>query len=147
CFFTFAAMNEKKTEIAARILPLFRQYGIKALTMDDIASNLGISKKTLYIHFSNKNDLVKTVLDYRTTQIKNMFIEQVPASENAIDEFIRVSSIVYNYLKRINPAMEFELKKYYQPARKKLKDFHQTKIKNTISKNLKRGIKEGLYRR
>lgn len=143
----FCKVKENKREIIIQILPIFRRYGIKSITMDDIARNLGISKKTLYKYFCNKNDLVKSVIDYRIAQIRNQIKDQISESDNAIDEIIRISSTMYNYLKKITPATQFDLSKYYKPAGDTFNQFQQKHVKTTVINNLKRGMDEGLYRK
>ena len=140
-------MKDELKEIIARIRPIFLRYGIKSVTMGDIARELGISKKTLYKYFENKQDLVSKVVTQYCTEKQEKMCVCISESENAIDEIIRISNNAGEELKRINPSVHFELSKYYREAWDTFNEYHRNYIETCVINNLKRGIKEGLYRK
>lgn len=126
---------------------LFMKYGIKSITMDEIARELGISKKTLYQHVDNKADLVAMVIK-RHFEGEKKFMEGIGReSENSVDEMIRIFRHVAQHLRRVSPTVVFDLQRYYPEAWKVQTDFKNKYIHNCITQNIERGIKEGFYRK
>lgn len=122
------------------------KYGIKSLTMDDIARHLGISKKTLYVSFANKKELVRKVVEY---QIQNAQCEVDGAcnkGENAIDDLMCIGQKVNERLADAHPSIMFDIQKYYPQAWKILKKHKEEFVFNKMLFNLNAGIEQGLYR-
>ena len=126
---------------------LFFRYGVKSVTMDDIARHLGISKKTLYQHFDNKKDLIsQSILNHFDCEEK-LIVEMKDQVKNAIEEMLIIANYVNEQLKRMNPVVIYDLKKYYKENWKTIHD-KQMKLIYTITKeNLEQGIEEGVYRK
>ncbi len=139
-------MNEE--EIIKKVGELFKHFGVKSMTMDDISRKLGISKKTLYQFVSNKKDLVKRVVHSFIKIEQEDIIEQSSKGGNAIDVLIRVHQFVFNQVKVFqDPMLVFDLQKYHPEAYSIIKQHKQTFIFNRIVNNIDLGIKEGLYRK
>jgi TetR/AcrR family transcriptional regulator, cholesterol catabolism regulator len=137
-------MEEKKQNILKNVGHLYLKYGIKGVTMDDVATEFGISKKTLYEYFKDKEGLVGQVIDY---YLKNpVFILNRENSENAIERYFGLRLHVSNMLKHFNNNLEYELKKTYPVLFKKVHKFKRERIYSDTLQNIKDGIKEGLYR-
>lgn len=128
------------------IKDLFLKYGIKSLTMDDIARQLGISKKTLYISFANKRDLVKKVIEYQISSVQCDVENECIEGENAIDELMGIGRKVNEGLSDAHPSIMYDIQKYYPQAWKVLMEHKEEFVFNKMLMNLKRGIEEGLYR-
>ena len=126
---------------------LFLRYGVKNLTMDEIAKQLGMSKKTIYQYVANKSDLVQKVMQAHLDK-ENSFIKDVQkTSKNALEENIRMMTFMCEDLQGFNGVIFFELQKYY-PDSYALFNEHREKVAlRRILNNLKAGIKEGLYRK
>jgi len=126
---------------------LFMRYGIKSLTMDDLAKNLAISKKTIYKHFKNKNDLIEQIIrsytDGDKCNIKNINKE----SENAIDEIVRVSKYIKVELSKMTSNAIYDLQKFYPTMWKFFQEHKNESLYNTIFDNIEWGKKEGYYRK
>jgi AcrR family transcriptional regulator len=124
---------------------LFLRYGLKNLTMDEIARQLGMSKKTIYLYVANKSDLVQKVMQAHLDK-EDIFIKEVQKnSKNALEENIRMMTFMCEDLQGFNAV--FELQKYY-PVSYALFNEHREKVAlRRILNNLKTGIKEGLYRK
>lgn len=125
---------------------LFCQYGFKSVTMDDIARHLGMSKKTIYTHFSDKNEIVNIVIEIKLNSQKCLISANVVAAENAVHEVFFAVTNMKELLSNMNPTLFYDLQKYHPQAWLYFKDFREKQLYTTIFENLLRGIKEGYYR-
>lgn len=139
-------MEEQQIELIGRAGEVFMRFGIKSVTMDDLARELGVSKKTLYKYFDDKNDLVKSVLRQRLEMEQMACIQCTQDGQNAIEELHNISEFVLDHLNGINPTVFFDLKKYHPDGWKLLNDHKWEFILNSFRANLERGIREGIYR-
>lgn len=137
---------DKQTQTISEITMLFMKYGIKSLTMDDIARHMGISKKTLYQYVSDKNDLVKKGVGLLIEHEKMMLCSAMEDSKTAIDELIGVTKCVSSEIGEMHPSVIFDLQKYYPEAWKLMEEHKKQFIYNMMLENLKNGIAEGYYR-
>lgn len=124
----------------------FFQFGVKSLTMDDLARELGISKKTLYKHVDNKSDLVEKVMLLHFKEEKQNLKEIISGKDNAIEEMIAIIKNVLRHLRTIHPSSIYDIQKYYPKSWALFKNFKSDFIYNTILSNIQKGIKEGFYR-
>ena len=112
--------NFKELDIRESILEasygLFHKYGIRSVSMDDIARELTISKKTIYQYFKDKDDLVSTVTKKQMDMERREIEEIEKSSVDAIDELAKMSVCVRKNLKEINPSLLFDLQKYHRKA-------------------------------
>ncbi|OMP79865.1 TetR/AcrR family transcriptional regulator [[Flexibacter] sp. ATCC 35208] len=135
-----------KERILETALRMFRLYGIKSVTMFDISKESGVSKKTVYEHFEDKEDLVlvgmKFVLDSHIEHFKD-FRQN---SANAIEELIKELEYMEMMGKTINPVMLYEIQKYHPAIWKRIEEFKKDCVLHGINENLQRGIEEGVYR-
>ncbi|MCH2043954.1 MAG: TetR/AcrR family transcriptional regulator [Saprospiraceae bacterium] len=126
---------------------LFRKYGFRSVTMSEIARDLGMSKKTLYVHIQNKQDLIHKIITRYIMEEKSSLAKLTSKAESALDEMIMINLHVQESIRDINPSLVFDLKKYHRPVWEKIEEFHQEYALGAIRENLKRGIKEGIYRK
>jgi AcrR family transcriptional regulator len=137
---------EPLTKILSASAELFSQYGFKTITMDDIARRAGISKKTLYQHFANKQEVVnESVLWYKNSTSENC-VAAIEGSENAIEAMVRMLAFFDAMHKRINPMAMFEMQRFFPEAYKTFRDLLVERDVVMIRNNILQGIKEGLYR-
>lgn len=138
-------------EIKERIIQggeeLFFKYGIKSITMDTIASHLGISKKTIYEHVGDKNNLVELVSEAHFYKEQNILEEIEKNSINAIDEIFNVSIHMKQNFSKINPSLFFDIKRYHAKVWNMFDEKKHECIGGTLIRNLERGIREGFYRK
>ena len=139
-------MELKQKEILDRAAHVIMRYGIKSVTMDDLARELSISKKTLYAQFGDKRKMIQMLVAAQVEGDKECCQVQIVASKNAIDEMFRVTSFVSERLKNVNVTFFYDLRMGYPKAFKAMEDYKQGYIQETIIQNLKRGIEEGVYR-
>ncbi len=125
---------------------LFHKYGIRSVTMDDIARHLSVSKKTIYQFYKDKDEIVLLSLKAHMDQLKLEYDEIFLNSANAIEELSRVSKCMRKDFKDMNPALLFDMRKYHPNAWQMWVDFKNEYIKNQVMTNLIKGIKEGYYR-
>ncbi len=123
------------------------KYGVKSVTMDDVARELGVSKKTLYQFFENKADIIHQMAIQHIQRDEEVIAEIRAVSSDAIDEILRVARhVAAEIVKMAAPSMIFELKKYYQKTWALLNEHKKNQIFHHVRKNIERGIREGLYR-
>jgi len=137
---------DPKERILVKSNELFNRYGIRSVSMDDIALQLGMSKKTLYQYYTDKDELVNAVFDIVLTTNKNNCIDCSKRGENAIHEVFLSFDIVEEMLKTMNPSLLFDMQKYHPSAFKKFDDFRNGFLYRIIKANLERGVMEELYR-
>lgn len=126
---------------------MFLNYGFKSVTMDDIAERMGISKKTIYTHYSTKSKLVLATSHHVFENI-NCGIEQIrEKKQNPIKENFEIKRFVIHHLKDEKTSPHFQLQKYYPKAFESLKNKQFELLDNCISDNINRGIKSGDYRK
>lgn len=125
---------------------LFFTYGLKSISMDDLAKQSGVSKKTIYQAVADKQELVGKVVDELIECHKNTLTNSIKAVENAVAELVSLSCLPFDALASININFFYELEKFFPAEWQKLVEHRQKFMLPTIVKNLKRGIEEGLYR-
>jgi predicted transcriptional regulator len=141
---TFApSMKEKIIQKAAE---MFITLGFKSVTMDDIANEMAISKKTIYAHFKNKTALVRevTVSVFETISCGIDCICDL--QKNPIEELYEIKKLVMLHLKNEHSSPQYQLQKYYPEIHDDLKAKHYEKMSDCTLRNLKRGVEMGLYR-
>lgn len=138
--------DPKLRTILEGTVELFYEFGIRNLNMDDISRSLGISKKTLYQYVKSKEDLIEKLFHLDALKWDNEFSKIKIEELNAIEILLKASLMVFDEMGRLNPKLKFELKKYYEPIYNEFMVNKQNHIFMQISKNIQKGIKEGLYR-
>ena len=125
---------------------LFMKYGVRSISMDDIARHLSVSKKTLYQHFTDKEEIItqvsQTHLDRTTNQMNDLREE----AENAIDELAKISVCIKQNMEEMNPSLLFDLQKYHPKAWAVWMDHKSKHIYESVVRNLKQGIEDGHFR-
>ena len=138
--------SEKEIKILDEIEAIFMRYGMKSVTMDDIARELKISKKTIYQCVSDKKELVCKVIANHIQRSSNAITEIIQKNENAIDETIEIGKYVAQELRQVHPSIHYDMDKYYTDAGELFEKHKKEFIFNMIEANLKKGIEQGLYR-
>lgn len=134
-----------KERILESSTELFFRFGIRSVTMDDIAKALGISKKTIYLHFKDKDEIVEGVAE-RTLQRDKCESEKIhDRAQNPIDEIIQSTQLMREMVANIHPALLFDLQKYHPKAWKRYKG-HKEEFVKIVLRNILEGQQQGLYR-
>jgi AcrR family transcriptional regulator len=139
-------MEEKKLEIIEGASSVYMKYGLKSVTMDDLSRELGISKKTVYKYFKDKTDIVNSIIQFKLEMDTALCLNCQQNSENAIDDLINVSRQVIENIGKINPAVFYDLKRYYPDAWQIMQDHKWGFVLNMTRENIARGKEENIYR-
>jgi AcrR family transcriptional regulator len=137
---------EPHDKILKTSLELFHKFGIKRVTMDDIAKELGMSKKTIYHHFIEKDDLVNTLCDTEMIKHEQIFDELFNESKNPIHEMMLISANMRKMMQHINPIFFLDLQKFHPQAFNRFQEFKQNCAFKHIVRNINKGIEAGFYR-
>ena len=135
-----------KSTIIEKATKLFLQLGFKSVTMDDLAVSLGISKKTLYIHFENKHQLVKEVASYIFEKVTCDIIKIKEGASNPIEELHCVKMEAMKYLGSEKTSPNYQLQKYYPKIYEDLKAKEYQYLGKMVKNSLQNGIDSGLFR-
>jgi AcrR family transcriptional regulator len=137
---------DNKDKIVLGAADMFMRYGVRSVSMDDVARELGMSKKTLYQSFENKDELVMETCKMHINHEMEAFGEIHVTAENAIDELHKLTSCMRMSMQNINPSLLFDLQKYHPDAWQIFLDFKFNFIQNQVKENIEKGIAEGFYR-
>lgn len=137
-------MREK---IVYKATELFLNLGFKSVTMDDIANEMAISKKTIYMHFKNKTALVKECTCNLMNTITTGIDEICSLNQNPIEELFEIKKFIMGKIDDDNSSPQYQLQKYYPEISEDLKESHFEKMMECTRTNLRRGIEQGLYRK
>jgi len=135
-----------KTNLIQHATILFMKYGIKSVSMDDISRDMGISKKTLYVHVDNKRELVKLVIQNLINFEQAVCVDITKTATNALDEMLKISRHIIQFIGQMTPSFTYDLQKYYKASWKLIEKQHFSFIESMVKTNLKAGIKEKMYR-
>ena len=135
-----------KEKILNGAIELFMKYGVRSISMDDIARHLSVSKKTLYQHFVDKEDLVTLASEMHIEGNKKQYEDLTATAVNAIDELAKISQCLRKDMTEMNPSLLFDLKKYHPRAWNVWLDHKNRYIRDSVSRNIKQGIQEGYFR-
>ncbi|QQS30112.1 MAG: TetR/AcrR family transcriptional regulator [Sphingobacteriales bacterium] len=139
-------MDETQKKILQQAFTLFTKFGIRNVSMDDIAAHLGVSKKTLYQHIDNKAELIHKAMELHLANECNVTNELYESAPNAIEEMLSIADHVCRQLSMMHPSAIYELKKYYPESWELLEQHRIEHIYGCIVQNINKGIKQGLYR-
>jgi len=137
-------MRDKILEKASE---LFLTFGVKTVTMDEIAEKMAISKKTIYEHYKNKTDLIKATTHFIFEQISSRInvICNDEINTSPIKALFDIDALVLECIDEDN-TVEFQLQKYYPEISRSLDEKKFRLITESVTENLERGIATGLYR-
>ncbi len=135
-----------KNEILHKATQMFLDLGFKSVTMDDLAKELAISKKTIYSFFDNKTALVECCTLQLCKTISANIKELATKNLHPIDELFEVRQIVRRFLKNEQSSPQYQLQKYFPSLFKKLKDEQLMMMREFLMRNLSKGIEIGVYR-
>jgi AcrR family transcriptional regulator len=138
--------TEQQEKWLKRVEDLFLRLGIKSITMDDVARELGISKKTLYTFVESKDDLVKKMLERHIGQDKNDCENMFSKAKNAIEEMFYVIESNSQQVAQMKANIVHDLQKYHRDAWELMNEYKRGFLYKVVRANLERGVREGLYR-
>jgi len=135
--------RQKIIEEGAR---MFRTYGIRAVTMDMLASQLGISKRTIYEVFSDKDELLKGVLLWMMEKQREVMTRIFNESENVIEAIFKMLDLMMDHFQRMSPAFQMDMRRLHRDVYKNPEELADLPYFANNSEIINRGIKEGVFR-
>jgi len=137
---------DTKQRIQKAAHDLVMQYSIRSVSMDDIAAYLGMSKKTIYQYFKDKDELVEAVVDNVIDTNQCICNNDREKADNAVHEIFLVMEMMVEMFKTMNPSILFDMQKYHPAAFRKFQRHRNEYLYNVCKQNLERGIREELFR-
>lgn len=135
-----------KEKILEKATDLFLTLGFKSVTMDDLANEMGISKKTIYTHFSNKTKLVEESTSHLFDQISEGIDGICVLQKNPIEELYEIKRFAMQHLKDEKSSPQYQLQKYYPKIFSSLKGKQYHLMQACVVDNIRRGIAQDIYR-
>lgn len=136
-------MKEKIRDTATR---LFLERGFKSITMDDLANEIGMSKKTIYSEYGNKTELVEDCVMNKFCDLSEGIDLIIAMGKNAIEELFEIKKYVLSHLNDEKTSPQFQLMKYYPKIYMTIRTMHFNKMHKCVLSNVERGIQQELYR-
>ncbi|MCI4442965.1 MAG: TetR/AcrR family transcriptional regulator [Lentimicrobium sp.] len=136
-----------KEKIIARATDLFMKLGFKSVTMDDIAGEMCISKKTIYKYFCNKELLIEESTAMVHTAIHQSIDTIVAKNHNAIEENFEIRKMFKEMFKAGDTSPVFQLKKHYPEIYDTVMSREINECNTVFKLNIQKGIEQGLYRK
>ncbi len=137
---------DNRQRIIEEAAVMFRTYGIRTVTMDMLANQMGISKRTLYELFHDKDELLKGVLMWMTEMQKGMINKVMDESENVIEAIFKILDIMTEHLRNMSPAFKLDMKRYHNDIVKKLKESGELPYYKDNKEIIKIGIAQQIFR-
>lgn len=135
-----------KEKILEKATELFLIHGFKSVTMDDLANEMGISKKTIYTNYENKTQLVAEVSSHLFYFISKGIDTIIAFELNPIEELYEIKKFVMHQLKDEKSSPQYQLQKYYPNIHNSLKKQQFEIMGDCVISNIKKGIEQGIYR-
>jgi AcrR family transcriptional regulator len=136
-----------KQRIIEEAAVMFRTYGIKSVTMDLLATHMGISKRTIYEVFKDKDELLAGVLKWMTIRQREVMEKALNESDNVIEAIFRMMNTMMEHFKSMSPAFHMDIKRYHMDIAKKLENHDQLPYVKNNEIIIEKGIKDGVFRK
>ncbi|MGC4100517.1 TetR/AcrR family transcriptional regulator [Ferruginibacter sp.] len=135
-----------KDRIKQKAHDLFMQYGVRSVTMDEIAVQMGVSKKTIYQYYADKDELVDAVMVDVIKHNQDCCMKDRDSAKDAVHEVFLAIDMMQEMFQNMNPIILFELEKYYPKSFEKFKQHKYSFLYKVMRENIDRGIAEEIYR-
>ena len=140
------AESDTKERIKQIAHDLVMQYGIRSVSMDDIASKMGISKKTIYLYFADKDELVAAVIKDKIQFNQQCCLKDKAVAKDAVHEVFLAMQMMQEMFENMNPSIINDLEKFHPKAFATFQEHKYNFLFVTLKQNIERGIKEDLFR-
>ena len=135
-----------KEKIISKAKEMFLKLGFKSITMDDIAGEMCISKKTIYKYFANKELLIEESVQIIHKEVHQLIEEVTSKNYNAIEENFQIRRMFDDMFKSSETSPIYQLKKHYPEVYKNALKFQVEECEFCFRQNIEKGIAHGLYR-
>lgn len=125
---------------------MFLQFGIRSVSMDDIAAALGMSKKTIYQYYTDKDELVEAVVEDELLSTEHDCEFCKKQARDAVEEVVLTMIQIHDQFRNMNPVVLFDLEKFHPRSFQKFQKHKNEFLFKVIRQNIERGINEELYR-
>ncbi len=136
-----------KEKIITKAKEMFMKLGFKSITMDDIACEMSISKKTIYKYFANKELLIEEIVQVIQIEINNIIGEIAAKDFNAIEENFEIRRRFDEMFKTTDTSPIYQLKKHYPEVYQKVQQYQIDMCQTCFRDNIEKGIAQELYRK
>lgn len=136
-----------RDDIVNGSLELFFRYGIKSVSIDDISSHLGISKKTFYQYFENKDEAIKVAANSLIEKSKTFMLEIENNGTDSLSRLFRIYHKLISQFNTCNPRFIYDIKKYYSEIIQIFFRFESNELHKIVTALLRQGKEEGLFRK
>lgn len=136
----------QEVKILSGAQELFFKLGVKSVTMDDIAKHIGVSKKTIYLHYKDKDELVHCLMKDHFKRDEENFTCIFNESVNIVEEVFKVMKSMTERLSKINPLLIYELQKYYPKSWSLMKEFKDKFVMGRVEESIEKGKQDGIVR-
>jgi AcrR family transcriptional regulator len=137
---------ETKDRILQGAQELFFKFGIKSITMDDIAKHLTMSKKTIYQFYNDKNEVVEKLMIQQMEQNQQEFQKIADESSNVIEEVFAMMKHMGVMFSQMNPNLFYDMQKYHPNSWKLFQVFKEECIERMVEESIKKGMEQGFVR-
>lgn len=142
-----ARTHQTKERIVCAALEEFCRFGFSRVTMDELAVKLGMSKKTLYQHFSGKEDVLRAVLDMRRSEMDCKIHPIVhDNSINFIEKMVLVSTLISNEFERVSPVLLEDMRRHAPDHYKAMEEWRKKKVEEEFGYFIREGREKGMFR-
>jgi AcrR family transcriptional regulator len=135
-----------KEKIINKAKDMFLRLGFKSITMDDIAGEMCISKKTIYKYFANKELLIHESTQLLHKEVHEIITEIISRDYNAIEENFQIRKMFADMFKSTDTSPIYQLKKHYPEVYEKALEYQVQECESCFKQNIEKGITQGLYR-
>ena len=136
-----------KEKIINKAKDMFLRLGFKSITMDDIASEMCISKKTIYKYFANKELLIQESTQVLHKEVHEIITEIISRDYNAIEENFQIRKMFADMFKSTDTSPIYQLKKHYPEVYETVLEYQVQECESCFKQNIEKGIAQGLYRK
>ena len=126
---------------------LFLKFGIRSISMDEVARDLSMSKKTLYQFVQDKDDLVKKTISLHLENMDKVGDVIFNNNDNAIKQVLTIAQHMISMHREVSPSLMFDLKKYHPESYQIMVNHREKVMMDQLEKNIKLGIKQNIYRK
>jgi TetR/AcrR family transcriptional regulator, cholesterol catabolism regulator len=136
-----------KEQLLSKSAEMFLTLGVKSVTMDEIAAEMGISKKTIYAHFPTKTKLIEATAIYLFEQISEGIQAIRRDRKDPIEELFEIKEFACQHLKNEKSSPQYQLQKYYPKIYSTIRQKQKHVLEDLTRENLQKGIEKGVYRK